>query len=611
MLRGFRWQLVALLTAASLFAISLLVRSGDSPLPSTPTPEAATEAAAQATAAPLDVSADPSGNPTALSSTRVTDDVPTYREALVGNVQRLNPLFAALNPVDRDITSLIFEGLTQTNAYGEPQALLALDWTISSDGLEYTVRLREDVLWQDGIPFSADDVVYTMSVLRQPDFPGPTELGEFWRTVETEKLGDHLVRFRLTQRLGRFLDMLRIGILPAHALQGTGAAQLASHPFNLSPIGTGPYQLEALRVSDGAIAAVDLRVAPNYRQRPQGQAGYALDRVRFILFDDFATAREALAQGLVDGLVAGERQERKPLLNVAGVVPYTQIQPDLGVIIFNWQQDETAFFREQRLRVALEVGVDRSSVVERNLLNEAVRADSPIMPGSWAYLADLPWPPHNPGEARDLLARAYERAQETTAEATPEADSTAEVSAELTAESTEAAPPSSGTLFDFDILAPDDPALVALAQEIATQWSQYGLGVTVTPADDVTFQARLESGDFDAALVELALGDSADPDVYEFWHEGQYQTGKNYGGASDRRVSEALEKARQEVSGVNRVAYYQQFQRDFVDRAIAIPLYYPLFTYAIADDVEGVQLGFIGSPADRFRNIRDWVLYRE
>lgn len=608
MLRGFRWQLIALLTAASLFAISLLVRTGDTPVPPTPVPEAATEVAVQATAAPDT----PQTNPTTAQPVRVADDVPTYREALVGDVQRLNPLFAALNPVDRDITSLIFEGLTKTNAYGEPQALLALDWTISSDGLEYTVRLREDVLWQDGIPFTADDVVYTMSVLRQPDFPGPAELGEFWRTVETEKLDDHLVRFRLTQRLGRFLDMLRVGILPAHALQGTSAAQLAAHPFNLSPIGTGPYQLEALRASNGEIIAVDLRVAPNYRLRPEGQSGYALERVRFILFDDFASARDALAEGLVDGLVAGERQERRPLLNIGGVVPYTQIQPDLGIIIFNWQRPETSFFREQRLRVALEVGVDRSSVVERNLLNEAVRADSPIMPGSWAYLADLQWPSHNPGEARDLLARAYERAQETAAEATPEAEVTSEATGEPGADSTEAPlPPPSNTLFDFDILAPDDPALVAMAQEIATQWSQYGLGVTVTAADDETFQARLESGDFDAALVELALGDSADPDVYEFWHEGQYQTGKNYGGASDRRVSEALEKARQEISGINRVAYYQQFQRDFVDRAIAIPLYYPLFTYAVADDIEGVQLGFIGTPADRFRNIQDWVLYRQ
>ena len=108
MLRGFRWQLVALLTAASLFAISLLVRSGDSPVPAQPTPAAATEVAAQATALPTDAIAQDSAGPTTSPAVRSADDVPTYREALVGDVQRLNPLFAALNPVDRDITSLIF-----------------------------------------------------------------------------------------------------------------------------------------------------------------------------------------------------------------------------------------------------------------------------------------------------------------------------------------------------------------------------------------------------------------------------------------------------------------------------------------------------------------------
>src|SRR5690606_32746272 len=176
------------------------------------------ETAPQPTALPTDASITGDPTPARVSA---SDGVPTYREALVGNVQRLNPLFAPLNPVDRDISSLIFEGLTETNAYGEPQALLAVDWTISSDGLEYTVRLREEVLWQDAVPFNADGLGYTMSALRSSESPGVPELGEFWRTVETEKLGEDLVRFRLTQRPGRFLDMLRIGILPAHAPEGT------------------------------------------------------------------------------------------------------------------------------------------------------------------------------------------------------------------------------------------------------------------------------------------------------------------------------------------------------------------------------------------------------
>jgi ABC-type transport system substrate-binding protein len=194
------------------------------------------------------------------------------------------------------------------------------------------------------------------------------------------------------------------------------------------------------------------------------------------------------------------------------------------------------------------------------------------------------------------LAQAIERigrADTDSAEATEEA-------AEATAE------PTAATYFSFSILTPDDPPLVGLAQEIATQWSQLNLTVTVEAVDLATYQARLQAGEFGTALVEYALGDSADPDVYAFWHQGQYPSGANYGGADDRRISELLERARRDPYGMNRVTEYREFQRSFVERVIALPVYYPLFTYVTTPRVNGVQLGFIGSPGDRFRNIGEW-----
>ncbi|HRF94334.1 MAG TPA: hypothetical protein PLZ51_04030, partial [Aggregatilineales bacterium] len=77
----------------------------------------------------------------------------------------------------------------------------------------------------------------------------------------------------LAQPLATFPEAMRIGILPEHALRGTNASQLATHPFNLAPIGTGAYQLEAIRVEAGVIRTVDLRVSPNYRLRPEGSMG--------------------------------------------------------------------------------------------------------------------------------------------------------------------------------------------------------------------------------------------------------------------------------------------------------------------------------------------------
>jgi peptide/nickel transport system substrate-binding protein len=591
MLRGFRWQLIALLMASVLFALSMLTRQapdtlheiGDRNVTETH-PEPTT------TSEPLPPTVLPTVDDT--RSTAPPLSVETFREGLVGQVQRLNPLLAGLNPVDRDIASLIFEGLVKINSYGEVEPLLAKEWVLSSDGLEYIITLRDDVFWQDGFPFTADDVAYTMSLLRSPDFPGPEEVGFFWQTVETDQLSTHLVRFRLTQPLGSFLEKLVIGILPYHALQGTSATQIADHPFNLSPIGTGAYQLEAIRSTDNVrIRAVDLRVSPVYRQRPEGQAGYQIDRLRFQLYETFDEALAALRSGEIDGLATRSRTERAQLMAVGssiGAEIHTSVDPSVGLILFNWQRESTRFFREQRVRLALEVGLDRVSIVERWMRNTAIRADSPLVPGSWAYKADLDWPPYDMATARFLLE-------------------TANIPSTMDNGDEDATSDDSAPLVSFDILAPDDPALANMVSEIAAQWSQLNINVGVEAVDYSTYKARLDAGEFDAALVELFLGSSADPDVYAFWHQGQYPDGANYGGVDDRRISEVLEMARRDASGINRTIHYETFQRDFVDRAIALPLYYPLYTYITAAEFENIQLGFVGVGSDRFVTIREWA----
>lgn len=292
----------------------------------------------------------------------------------------------------------------------------------------------------------------------------------------------------------------------------------------------------------------------------------------------------ALRDGAVDALASSDRSERDALFllaNEGDFAMHNGIAPTLGAIIYNWSRESTRYFTEQRVRLALDIGLDRSSAIERTLGSSAIRANSPLIPGSWAYVADLARPTYNPAEARRLLETASERfAAENAADDAP--------------------------LFSFAILTPDDPALARLTQEIATQWSQLGLDVRVEIVDRATYRERLTTHDFDAALVEYALGDSADPDIYAFWHEGQYPDGLNYGGVNDRRISETLERARRDPHGINRVLDYTTFQREFIDRAIAVPIYYPLVTYVTHQRVDSVQLGYLGTLADRFRSIDRW-----
>ncbi len=583
MFRGFRWQFLALVAAIALFVMGLITRLGNTPVvPPTATPSPSNTPPTSE----LSVTATPA--PIISPTSEVSEAIPTFQEAVVGRIQRLNPLYAPLNPVDYDITALIFEGLTKLDEYGAPIPSLAQEWVISNDGLEYVIILRDDIFWQDGIPFNADDVLYTFSILQSPAYDGVDALGAFWRTVEVEKIDDFTVRFRLAQPLGNFLTLLTIGILPYHALAGTTAEFLATHPFNLSPIGTGPYQLEALRSTDGTgIDVVDLRLSPIYQQRPEVSNSYAIQRFRFRLYTEFESALQDLAEGAVDGLAARNVSEREALLNVPNITLYNSLAPVLGALIFNWEEGEGRFFQDQRTRLALVAGLDSITPVETYLLNRAIPADSPIIFGSWAYRTPLPWPANDLAIAQQFLSRA----NISLPEATPELGTNTNASS---------------AIYAFQILTPDDPALIQLAESIATQWSALNLEVTVEAVEYARYQARLEAGDFNVALVELPMG--ADPDSYVYWHSSQYPDGQNYGGVSDDRINELLERARRDANGINRAQLYAQFQEIFAERAIAIPLYYPLYTYAVRASVSGVQLGFIHSPIDRFRTLQAWDL---
>lgn len=599
---GVRWQVAAFVLTAGVFVLVLLTRQPAVPVPTPPpaSPSSPLDVPTSAVTPTMDTAAQPA--PTeAVSAVNLspmpsmTDDVPTYREGLIGRVQRLNPLLASLNPVDADITALIFEGLTRINAYGEPVPALARSWVVSSDGLEYVVTLRDDVLWQDGTRFSAADVVFTMQLLRARDFPGERGLRDFWRTVETEQLSETQVRFRLTQPLGGFLEALRVGILPRHALEGMPAGALASHPFNFSPIGTGPYQLEALRGESGVITQVDLRVSPNYRLRPEGREGYALERVSFKLYPTFEDALSALDAGLIDGLAARARDERAPLQQRAAagqVIVRNALEPVIGFVIFNLADDNFPLFREERVRRALLLGANRQSAVTRHMFNQAVPAESPLVMGGWAYAPDVR-APFDPNQAVFVLNQA--RIDTGLAPEVPEGAPTP-------------TPLPEGTRFAFSLLVPEDAALVAALNQMVGQWATMGVVVTVevVPADQ--HLARLDAGAFQAAVVELSLWGTADPDVYAFWHDGQYPDGQNYGGANDRVVSELLERARRDPNGVNRAEEYRQFQQQFLDRAIAIPLYNPIYTYAFSPRVQNVQLGYLGTRADRLNTIGNWTL---
>src|SRR5258706_5722509 len=154
MLKGYRGPALALMAAIILLVLVISTR------PTEPSPSVSSTPPSLPTNTPLPTLAPVSTIPFQRL------DTASLHEAFVGCIKKLNPLLAGYNQADLDVSSLIFEGLTTTNEYGAAVPDLASSWTISNDGLVYAVKLRSDVLWQDGVPFTSADVLFTVGLMQ-------------------------------------------------------------------------------------------------------------------------------------------------------------------------------------------------------------------------------------------------------------------------------------------------------------------------------------------------------------------------------------------------------------------------------------------------------------
>jgi peptide/nickel transport system substrate-binding protein len=501
----------------------------------------------------------------------------TYVEGIAGQPHVLNPLLSGYNPPDQDLCSLVFSGLTRIGEDGAVEPDLASDWQIGADGLSYTFHLRSNAFWHDGTPVTADDVILTIKLLQDPQFPGPPELGaDVWRMVDIKKVDRRTVQFTLDEPYAPFLDYTTVGILPAHKIAGVGATGLPTASFNVAPIGSGPFQVEEIESEEGEVISIVLKqFSRYYRARPY------LDRIQFRFYPDHGEALEAYREGEVEGVARVETDDLAEAREIVSLNLFSAQIAEFGMVFLNLDEPDLPFFQEQEVRQALMLALDRSLLINEALEGQGVVTDSPVLPGTWAHSADMP------GYGRDL-----ERAEALLDDAgwvKPAASSRRH---------------KEGKAFAFTLLTSKDPRREAVGEILAEQWADVGIEVTVETVSAGDLREALEERDFQAALVHLKL--PGDPDPYPFWHETQVDDGQNYAGFVHRRISEVTEQARVTPNRRRRQVLYEEFQQLFAEQLPSLPLYVPIYTYGVDQGVNDVQIGPLMHPADRFRTVLNW-----
>ncbi|HSJ87545.1 MAG TPA: peptide ABC transporter substrate-binding protein, partial [Anaerolineales bacterium] len=505
-----------------------------------------------------------------------------YTEGLVGSLGRLNPLLDWNNSADRDVDRLLFSGLVKFDEHGLPQKDLAAAWGVAQDGTVYNFSIRDNAVWHDGKPVTSDDVIFTIDRMKSAGSLYPQDVKDLWGKIEVTKLNDKTLKFQLSEPFVPFMDYLTFGVLPKHLLESVPPDQMATADFDINPVGSGPYKFDHLLIDKGQITGVVLTISPTY----YGTAPF-IEQVVFRYFPTSAEAMDAYRQGDVLSVSQITSDVLDAALEEPNLFIYTSRMPQESFVLLNLNNTEVPFLQEAKVRRALMLAINRPYLINSFLEGQAIIADGPILPNSWAYYDGTEHFQYDPETSVSLLkGEGY---------VIPAGGGDVREK--------------EGTKLSFTMMHPDDVTHTKIAETIRDEWAAIGVQVQLqaVPYDKLVLDS-LASRTYQAALVDLNLARTPDPDPYPFWHQAEAAGGQNYSQWDSRAASEYLEQARVTADYALRAKLYRNFQVVFAKELPALPLFVPVYTYGVDSQVKGVQMGALYEPSDRLATFTSWYL---
>ena len=440
------------------------------------------------------------GPPTPTLPARPQGGTLTIR--LNGDPASLNPWLARRDPNTEMVAGLLFNGLTRLDNRLQPQPDLADRWEASEDGLALTFHLRTDVVWHDGTPFTAQDVVWSYQTLLgafPSDTPSLAHIKGTVASVEAVEPVTSTVRFNLKRRDAPLLAELAMPVLPSHILSQVPLDQLPTTSYNDAPVGTGPFAFE----SREAAASIVLNANERFFR-----GGPSVDRAAFLIAPSAEVAVAAIQEGnlllaqlppgAAEGLVAVGSGVRGGAYNEYG----------FDTVVFNLR--ETRVFSDTRLRQAFALALDKPGMAFAVTGGGGDPVWSDVNKVSWAYNPDLPKLGGDAAMSKQLIAEA--------GWADTDGDGIVEKNGK----------PLRIALY----VRADNNVRKRAAEAMVQPLRNVGIEAQVELLDfDTALQARLSATtnppfDFDVVLLGFNR-DGTDPDSFDLFHSSQARTSSN------------------------------------------------------------------------------------
>jgi peptide/nickel transport system substrate-binding protein len=495
--------------------------------------------------------------------------------AVSSNPATLNPLLDD-SGASQSGYELLFEGLVKPDPRtGTPVPSLAASWDQSPDGLIWTFRIRPDVKWHDGQPFTADDVKFTFGSIQDPKTRTPYR-SRFSNIASFDSPDPSTFVVTLKAADCPFLiNTMQTPIVPKHLLQSS--ADINTDEFNSSrPVGTGPFMFREWQRSDHLTLAAN----PSYwRGRPK------IDQwIRRTVSDD-NVLQALLKTGEIDyaNVSFGVMQELEALPNLT-----LQSVASPILITFIAYNLDRPFFQDKRVRQALTQALDRQGMVSSLLYGQGEVLDSSLPSVSWASTLNVPRFPYDADAARGLLHQAGWSAG---ADGVLQKDGLRLAFAISTNSSNK-----------------ERTSIATIAQDA---WRKIGVEVQVELLETNAFFAKYQqTRDFDA-IVAGGAGLTIDPDQTNFWSSKSIPSGTNFVHYSNSQVDQLLDQARTApgCDPAARKVYYEQIQQILADEQPFTFLYTAKTGVFINKRLQGAQISpWVGASPFIAWSILDWTV---
>jgi peptide/nickel transport system substrate-binding protein len=339
--------------------------------------------------------------PAAAAAHHSWTDPGHVRIGVMRTLDNLNPLLSG-GAATTDVAQFLFSGLIRFDEHGDPipDAAEAVpsreNGGISADGKTITYKLRPGLQFSDGHPLTADDVVFTWQQVMNERNNVPYHFPYDQATSVVAK-DPRTVVVRLREPSAPFVsNFFRCGvqgaILPKHLLQGK--PDLNKDPYNIKPVGSGPYMLERYDVN----ATIEMVPNPHWFGGTPG-----LRRVTIRIIPSENTLLVALKTHEIDFYYSAPEQQYRELKTIPNITVSAQPSSQFEMVVFNAGRQPLS---DLRVRRAVASGIDWQTLARTVYLDVDLSDWTDMFPRSWAYTA-LPDPtPYDPAKARAALDAA-------------------------------------------------------------------------------------------------------------------------------------------------------------------------------------------------------------